>query len=390
MPVRRPILVMEYLLADDAAWQQANASMRIEAAAMLTAIVQDLEQRDDVRPVVLMSSAAAGMLRSSGQIDSRTEIITSDRSPSEWLHQPTYPPTSFDASLIIAPECDGVLVSLLRQLQSNAWQATRNLNLPWPIARIFADKYRTFQWLEQHGIRTPPTKTLDDAAADVLRGDTLPRPRDRHSDSLPKSHRLGIIKPRDGAGSTQISLVPMTKNRFLRQPLNYSDDDEWVLQPFIPGVPCSVGFIGGGSANPTTILPPAEQDIHMDCEMPRYLGGQIPCSSELIPAVAEMAQQLATALGPFSGYVGADIVIAQDDRGSAIAHVIEINPRLCTSYVGYRAITEENLVGVFLQRPINAAIRWKRQTVRFDSDGKVNAVRRNHAFSDDTRADDCI
>ena len=79
-----------------------------------------------------------------------------------------------------------------------------------------------------------------------------------------------------------------------------------------------------------------------------YIGGQIPCDARVGKIVTATGQQLAEALGAFSGYLGADIVVTESDRGEQTAHVIEINPRLCTSYVGYRAHAVNNLMEILL------------------------------------------
>jgi predicted ATP-grasp superfamily ATP-dependent carboligase len=63
-----------------------------------------------------------------------------------------------------------------------------------------------------------------------------------------------------------------------------------------------------------------------------YRGGRL---SPDLPAsnVPDVVAAICRLLGPFSGYIGFDLVI--DGRGQA--HVVEINPRLTTSYVGYSA-----------------------------------------------------
>lgn len=370
MSSRRLILVFEYLLADPDAWNSASASMRLEAAAMLTAIVEDIAALDDVCPMVLMSSAAANSFCSSGRLDSRTQIIVSDIAPSGWLQAPSCDPSVLDATLVIAPESGGVLVSLLQQLQSGAWQQTRSLNVPWTMAEVFSDKFRTSQWLQERGMATPPTKTLSQAAADELCAASRFVCEDS-ADGLPNSHELGILKPRDGAGSDAISLLPMDGAQFFEWPNSCSADDRWILQPFFPGIACSVGFIGGGSRHSALILPAGQQQICREGRMLHYCGGQIPCSAQLMPAVTEVSRRLVAALGAFSGYVGADIVVTRDGRGPAVAHVIEINPRLCTSYVGYRALAEGNLADAILQRSVDQSVGWKPVQVQFDSAGNV-------------------
>jgi len=378
MSARRPILVFEYLLADADAWAAASQSMQREAAAMLAALVQDLQRVEDIQPVVLMATAAAARIESMGCWDSRTEILTSDRSPTDWLRSPTRDPSYFAATLMIAPECDGILASLLRQLQSGHWATTCSLNVPWAMAEIFADKFRTYRWLQENGIQTPETRTIDQATALMLQSG-------KNVDStstmdLPQNASdWHIVKPRDGVGSDRVFRVALNRQQFLRQPISSDADDLWILQPYVPGVACSVGLIGGGSKYATQILPPGQQTILQDGLRLEYHGGQIPCAQELLSAAMEAAQTLARALGQFSGYLGADLVVSLDAAGITKAHVIEINPRLCTSYVGYRAISEGNLAESLLapsllQTSPHPPLCWRPTTVGFDSAGNLSSV----------------
>jgi len=383
MSARRPILIFEYLLADADAWAAASPSMQSEAAVMLAAVVQDLQRIEEILPVVLMAPAAATRLGSLGCWDSRTEILPVDRSPADWLRNPTRDPSTFAASLVIAPECDGLLASLLRQLQSDHWSTTCSLNVPWAMAEIFADKLQTCRWLQSHHIRTPDTRTIDQAMAETLLRGATPSPGSSGS-RRPQNSDWCIVKPRDGVGSDRVFRVPMNRQPFLQLPMSDEAGHLWIVQPYIPGIACSVGLIGGGSQQTTQILPPGQQQIVQDGLRLEYRGGQIPCADELLSAAMETAQNLTRVLGPFSGYLGADLVVSHDDAGVTQAHVIEINPRLCTSYVGYRAVAEENLARHLLAPSLwetglnpshpSQPLSWKKTTVRFDSAGNLSSA----------------
>ena len=337
---------------------------------MLSALVQDLQNLDDVQPVVLMAREAARGFSSLGCWDSRTEIIICDTSPLKWLLNPTRDPSAFAATLIVAPESDGVLASLLRQLQTGAWAATRSLNISWTLAEIFSDKFRTCQWLQERGFVTPETKTIDFAAVEQLLANVSSLAS--NDDSRAPGIDWCIVKPRDGVGSESVYRVPLSFEQFFRQPRSCGPCDPWIVQPLVSGVACSVGLIGGGSGLAAQILPAGQQEIMRDGSQLKYVGGLVPCAAELQPAAIGVAQALAAALGPFSGYLGADLVVGHDASGNSVANVIEINPRLCTSYVGYRAIATGNLAGALIQTSPPVPLHWKSSTVRFDSAGNVN------------------
>ncbi len=376
------ILVAEFLLANSEASRLAALSMLEEAEAMLTAVVADIARLPDVKVTVLLSAEAAARFAES-QIfcvpQGRNNILIqrgelqADTLPTILRDESLQ--AAFDAVLLIVPECDGVLVSLLQAVQASDVLPTRSLNLDWRLAEIFADKRRTDVWLRQHGIAAIPTRTIDDATAGLMHDKWL---GNTSSASVTDLHRatteqLAVLKPRDGAGAASVCIVRLNQQLFEDLPQQFSDDDRWILQPFMPGAACSVGFLGGGECGPTTILPPARQNIRVTDGRMSYHGGQIPCESAIASRIAPVAERIAAALGAFSGYVGADLLVdvsVPADSEVSVC-VVEINPRLCTSYVGYQALAEDNLAAWMLQRYTGQALRWKQGAVTFSANGET-------------------
>ncbi len=353
------ILLFEYILSDAKSWRTTSTSMRREAMMMLAAVVEDLSQMEGVCPTVLLSSEAAEFLEARAGLPPKCRRLLCDDGPIAWLQNPSIASSEFIATMAIAPESGRVLVDVLKTLQSGEWAALKNLNVPWSLAEIFTDKFATFHWLRRNGFETPETKTLCDDDADRLRAESSAWLDSLNSDSvdLTTIRNAGIIKPRDGAGCDGISLVPMKQRRFDQLRLSHAADDPWILQPVLRGTACSIGLIGGGSSSPTKVLLPAQQNLIIESGSLVYIGGQIPCDARVAAIVTAAGQQLADALGAFSGYLGADIVVTESDRGELTAHVIEINPRLCTSYVGYRAHSTGNLMSLVLDT--RHGVTWK-------------------------------
>ncbi len=361
------VLIAEYLLANNSAAKSVAPSMLIEAEAMLMAVLTDIAALPNIQATVMLSTDSAQRLAGSGtrifQLPDNVRVLCSDLNPqtlSEILHAQSAD-SVFDAVFLIAPECDGILVSLLKAVQTHDRSPIRSLNLDWQLAETFADKLGTAAWLQQRGIPTIPTRAIDDTTAATLRSATPGESK----------YRV-VLKPRDGAGAESIQIVPLNRE-FKTLPKLYSDDDRWLLQPYMPGLACSVGFLGGGSEKPTIILPPARQQIVITNDRLSYHGGQIPCESAIADHIASVAQQLVAAIGPFSGYVGADLLVnlAVPENSPASVLVVEINPRLCTSYVGYRALAADNLATWLLQRNQTTTIRWNSQVITFSASGQI-------------------
>ena len=354
------ILVAEFLLANAEASRSASESMLNEAAAMLTAVVTDLALASDTSVTMLLNAEINQLSATLPNV----QVIRAELRP-ETLQvvlrgEANQPP--YDAVLLIAPECDGVLVSLLKVIQEQTGLQIRSLNLNWKLAEIFADKRATDAWLRQHHIATIPTKTIDHATAETLRR------RDVDLNDLTcDSH--AVLKPRDGAGAGDVQIVALHREEFQDLPQQHADKDCWLLQPFLTGIPCSVGFIGGGQRGPTMILPPARQTIECHGATLSYRGGQIPCAPEITARITPIAEQLARALGSFDGYVGADLLVdlSVPAEFEASVRVVEVNPRLCTSYVGYRMLAVDNLATWMLQQNTGHQIQWKSETVQFST-----------------------
>ncbi len=358
--MKRRILLIEYLLSDDDAWSNAEDSMQAEAIAMLTAVAADFRLLPNAETTVLLSPQSRTQLNAAGRIDDQWQIEEITSGPATWLDDRGDRADAVDAMLVIAPECNGLLVSLLQQIQTGAWKHVRCLNLDSSRAAVFADKRTTAEWLQKHRISTPETK----AVGDQLAGELLFR-RKRFQESF-------VIKPRHGAGSDRVNVISMSRSEFDRlRDLPSDPDVDWILQPLVPGDACSVGLIGGGADRPTMILPAARQDVRKFHDQFRYFGGTIPCEEPLAGVVRPVAEQVAAALGPFSGFVGIDVVVSTAANGDMTAQLIEINPRLCTSYVGYRALCEDNLAACLLQLQAREHLRWKYEAVDFDTEGRV-------------------
>ena len=142
-----------------------------------------------------------------------------------------------------------------------------------------------------------------------------------------------VLKPIDGAGSqdTQLVVGPHDEPRPYAWPRR--------LEPFIPGLAASVAFLCGPKGREP--LPPCKQRISSDGRL-RYLGGELPLAAGLAERAKTLGDQALAALPQTAGYVGIDLVLGRDPNGSE-DFVIEVNPRLTTSYVGLRAAAQSNL-----------------------------------------------
>ena len=144
----------------------------------------------------------------------------------------------------------------------------------------------------------------------------------------------------------------------------------FLVQEFVPGTAASVAVLVGPAG--TVALAPAAQRLSGDGRF-RYLGGTLPLPGPLAERAAALARRAVAAVPGLRGYVGVDLVLGEADDGRGDM-VIEINPRVTTSYIGLRALAAGNLAAAMLQvvrgEPVGP-LRWRRGRVTFTAGGLV-------------------
>jgi predicted ATP-grasp superfamily ATP-dependent carboligase len=131
----------------------------------------------------------------------------------------------------------------------------------------------------------------------------------------------------------------------------------------------SVSVLCGSAGN--YALPACEQLLSNDGRL-TYRGGRLPLDARLDQRARAFALAAIAALPEPRGYLGVDLVLGDADDGSA-DHVIEINPRLTTSYVGLRALARSNLAAATLAVVSGRApnLCFADQQLEFTADGTV-------------------
>ncbi len=256
--------------------------------------------------------------------------------------------TESDAVLLLAPETDGILEQLaLRCEQLGAKLISPNSR----FIKIAADKQSTAERLTEAGVKTPLAVRLEP------------------EDSLPCDMPYpAVIKPLIGAGSEDTYVVSNSND----QPPAHA----WPrrLETFLPGTPVSVSWIADGKGNRQSLIP-TRQRLSNDGRL-EYLGGEFPLPEGLASRATHLSQTALQAMPLTKGYVGVDLILGSDPHGTE-DYVIEINPRLTTSYIGLRHVADKNLVEAMLTSDKNfqfngsIGVKPSRSSLRFDADGAV-------------------
>ena len=268
------------------------------------------------------------------------------------------------AALVIAPEQDGILERLSAIVEDEG----RILLGPSSRAvRLAADKAKTSACLAAAGLPAPPGEVIrfDHAAARLAR-----RP-------LPF-----VLKPRDGCGAAGVILV-RRRDRVraaLAAVRAATARPDLLVQDHLRGEPASVSIVMAEGGNGALPLALNRQTIHGRSRFV-YAGGLTPWrhpqARRALAIAVEATAALRRAAPGWRGYLGIDLVLGGDGP-----RILEVNPRLTTSYIGLRHVVRRNLAGLIhaaaLGRTLPAALPV-RGTVEFTGDGTVRRPRRGTA-----------
>ena len=246
-----------------------------------------------------------------------------------------------DAALVIAPEFDGHLENLVRQVEE---AGCRLLGTDSSFVRRAANKQATLESLVAAGVSVPHGQLLQSGKL-VPRGTKYPV----------------VAKHNDGAGSMGRVLDIEPDGPF---------DKDMRLEEFLSGTSCSQSFLCCGD-QPAIACPPMEQWIARDGSL-QYLGGERMQSQPLVERASSLAEKVVLAFPNTRGYVGVDMILGNAPDGSEDC-VLEVNPRLTTSYIGLRHLTDDNLMQMLLDIATGArpSIGFNSKPVRFWANGTL-------------------
>jgi predicted ATP-grasp superfamily ATP-dependent carboligase len=288
------VLIHEWVTGGGLAGTALPASWAAEGRAMRRAVADDFRSLAGVEVITTLDERFAGDEPSAaferigpGQEEDVLARLTS----------------RCDYTVLIAPETGGILESRTRLIRAAGGRSLGST--PGAIA-LTADKRRMARHLEQQGMRTPRTEAFAST-----------------SGPPPDFPYPAVVKPADGAGAMH------TYQCGRREDVPSGPDLplEMVIQPICPGTPMSATFLLGPSGS-VDLVGVGWQRIEVRRGRLEYCGGRVPAPSAF--ALGEPLAAVRSVKG-LRGIVGVDFV---REDGIGTTTVIEINPRLTTSFVG--------------------------------------------------------
>lgn len=293
------LLICEYVTGGGFLGQALPASLAQEGDMMLAALVKDVAAVDGIE----IAAVRDWRLRAVN-LPAAFRVVAAREDP--WIAWRAAIEAA-DAVWPIAPETGGALTRLSELVLASG----RALIGSRPRAVALAtSKLATAAHLTAHGIAVVPTVP----AAAALR------------DDLPAGPDGWVVKPDDGAGAE--STRSFRRRDELRRWLDAAPGrDNFVVQPYVGGVAASLSVLcQHGRA---WLLSCNRQDIAIENGAFRFRGSSVGGLEQRRPLFAPIAAAVAAALPDLWGYVGIDLV---DSAAGSL--ILDVNPRLTTSYVG--------------------------------------------------------
>lgn len=342
------IFVYEHLTAGAALGQRNDeppASLRREGAAMAGCVCADFAAIPGVGVVTLCGDTS--VLPECPNV--RVQRASGAAERHQWFEEYG---RRCDWTLIVAPENDGILEQL--SATSDRCRA-RRLGPSLSTIALAADKQATAEHLRRAGIPVPQGIVVgpSDIASleETVRASSLDFPC--------------VLKPRRGAGSQHVQLVRNLKDVAERP----AAVGECRIEQYCPGRAASAACLCGPAG--WLPLPPCRQRLGGTSGF-EYLGGSLPLDLALDQRASRLVRRVIESLPGLLGYVGIDLVLgdAEDGRDD---YVIEVNPRLTTSYVGLRAATHQNLAKAMLAVAMGepCELQFSSDRVVFLADGSI-------------------
>lgn len=282
------VFVIETVTGGGALDQALPASLIAEGAMMRDTLIGDLEDLPGVRVVTTHDARLPPPPRGTS-----TALRLGDDPASIWKLMAQ----EADCCWPVAPESGGILARLAGELRA---RCRRVVAPDAATIALCASKHRTAQTLAAAGVPVVPAWWPEALPADAA--------------------GPFVVKPDDGAGALDI--------RVLERPPAPPFPAGHVVQPFVEGMAASLTLLC--QSGRTHVLAANRQHVARADGTLRFTGvtvGAFPVDE----ALRDLATRIGAALPGLHGIVGVDYLATEDGP-----LVVEVNPRLTTSYAGLR------------------------------------------------------
>ncbi len=314
------IIVYEHVSGGGYAGQPIPSSVLAEGYAMLRGVAADFKAAG--HEVTVLLDDRISKLNPPLEADCTVPILYANE-PQRFISNIA---SINDAIYIIAPETGQTLQKLVERAQATGKIV---LNSKFDSIAKASDKATLDEHLRKNGFSTPKTITfnIDDDLTTV-------KAELRTELAYPI-----LIKPTDGTSCDGIYLLKSEYEleKALTKTKTESPQKVYVAQEFVKGESTSVSLIANGKKAVAISLNKQQVTLAQIGAESHYDSGCVPLEHPLKQQAFTLTEKVVESLG-LRGYVGVDVVLGEDKP-----YVVDVNPRLTTSYVGLRAVAGFNV-----------------------------------------------
>lgn len=307
------LLIFEYAIAMGV----DNQFITVEGQYILEGLLTDLKDTG----ADYLISRYSGLNENIMEESINCNPILLEEEISSWLDENI---SEYDACLPVAPEEDLILYGLTKTLED---KGVKIIGSSSDAVLTCSDKYKTYELLRDDFTLVKSEKVYFSNIKD-------------YKPIFNSRNRKMLVKPADGVSCSGVRVVQSYAD-FIKASANIKRMTRLpflLLQDYIEGISTSVSILSTGkSALPLSLN---LQDIKLDQDKLVYTGGKVPYEHRLSDEAKDISKRAVESISGLKGYVGVDLVL---DEVNDTVCILEINPRLTTSYVALRRLSNFNM-----------------------------------------------
>jgi predicted ATP-grasp superfamily ATP-dependent carboligase len=342
------VLVYEHVSGGGCAGQDISPSALSEGFGMLRCLVEDFKTAG--HEVTVLLDERLSKLSPPMEAESIVPIFYANE-PEKIL---TSVAKGNDAIYVLAPETGQTLQSFVKLAEKTG---KNSLNCESKAIKKVADKTVLFEDLQKLGV-SPKTVILNV-------DDDLSKIKEKIKKEL--GYPL-VLKPAEGVGCGGLSLVneEVQLAGALAKICGESTCKNFIAQEFIRGEAASVSLLSTGKKAKVLSLNKQNVILAGPEAASSYEGGAVPFENWLKQDAFKIAEKVTEAFSDLKGYVGVDFVFTEHKP-----FVVDVNPRLTTSYVGLRKVARFNVAEALVNAVLKGTLPAKRENEGFACFSKI-------------------
>jgi hypothetical protein len=163
-----------------------------------------------------------------------------------------------------------------------------------------------------------------------------------------------IFKPLDGVGCSGLSLVK-DESQVVNAVAKINAElasERFIVQEFLEGDAVSVSLLCTQNKALAVSLNKQQISLSEPDQPSGYNGGYVPYDHNLKKKAFETAEAVVSGFPGLRGYVGVDLILTKDNH----ALILDVNPRLTTSFVGLSRVAGFNFADALVKAAINGEL----------------------------------